>query len=421
MISLAKKKYKLSNLFKNIAKKIKKAFNKTDDDNAKENEKGEKSNLELVKGSRKKKLIIRIICYALIVAAIITVLVINSKTPTGLVEKIQNEYAARGKGEFPVNVYAKNAIDFVSNGDVSLLYNDTYLEIYNDNGKLVNAFSHGMFSPALKVSEARFIIFDRDRYTVKVYNYSTELYNLEFEKNVIAADISRDGTFAVVTTSDSYNNTVFVYNKKNESVFTWNCADGYITDIAVANDGKSIAVSILDAKAGSFVSQIYILEFDSSTPFYKTEYNAAITSLNSVNENYFLATGVDFAATVDWQGGQNEIMINGVIRYFDISFDGFSAIICGREDNEQSNSIIIIGDEGNVSNEFEYNATLNDIYITDTSVTLLSGSIVKIYELDGSFSDEFLSETKPNFAVLTKDEYPIVLDNSQMKLLSSQN
>ncbi len=401
--------------FKAYFKKVKRLFLEMFKGDDKEKGKENKTNLEIVKGSRKKKLIIRIVVYSIILVLIVTVLIINALTPTGLIEKIQNNYTASGKGEFPVNIYAQNPDDFISNGDVSFVLNGTYLELYNKNGKLVNAISHGMFNPVLEISEARMLLFDRDRYSVKVYNYSTELIERSFEKNVCSASIGRDGSFAVVTTSDTHNNTVSVYNKENEEVFTWNSAEYYVFDVAVSNKGDSIAVCLVNAKNGSFVSTVYILEYDSATPVWKHEFNTLVTTITSVNEKYFLLSGVDSAFSIEWEGGYSELDTNGVIRCYSTDFLGFSMVACGREDNEQSNSIFIIGEDGDVISDFEFTAPITDVCVNNEKCLILSSDTVYVFDLDGMKLDTFKTDTKPLFAAFTKDGEVLVVDNSQLK------
>ena len=58
------------------------------------------SKIEIIKGSRRRKRIIRIISYALIVTFIVTLLVVNSLSATGLVETLQNAYAKSGSGKY---------------------------------------------------------------------------------------------------------------------------------------------------------------------------------------------------------------------------------------------------------------------------------------------------------------------------------
>ncbi len=412
-----KKKNTLKRFFKNIKKISLETFKNDSNDIKSEN----KTNLELVKGNRKKKLTQRIVLYSIICAVIITVLVINFLTPTGLIEKMQNDYATSGNGEYPVNIYAQNPDEFISNGDVSLLLNGTYLEVYNKKGKLVNAASHGMFEPQIKVSQARFLLFDRDRYSVKIYNYSNELYERTFDKNIICADIGRDGTYAVVTTSDTHNNTVTVYNKKNDLVYTWNSADNYCIDVAVSDDGDSIAVCLVDALSGSYLSKVYILQYDSATPVWKGEFNTFLSSISSVNKEYFLITGVDSSYTVNWKGGYNEVDLSGEIRYYSVDFSGYSSFCYGREDNEYENNIVIIGEDGSKLSEFKVFAPVSDIDINETRVAVLSSDTVFVYDFEGSLLKTLKSDTKPLFVSLTSDNNVVVSDNTQLKLLVESN
>ncbi len=410
-----KKKSKISKYFRKLKLIFKELFSvkKSDDDTA------SKSNLEIVKGSRKRKRTVRIVFYALVLALIVTVIVVSALSPTGLIEKIQNSYVARGKGELPVNVYAQNPDEMVTNGDVISILNDTYLEVFNTNGKLINAFSHGMFNPCLETSEARFLLFDRDRYSVKVFNYSSELYSRTFDKNIYSADIGRNGTYAVVTTSDAYKNTVYVYNKSDEQIFCWNSAEYYVTDVVVANNGKSIGVCLVDASAGSFVSHVYILDYKSATPVYKVKFDTLVSSLSSVNQNYFVANGVDSVYVLNWEGSCSELDFNGVVRYFSTDVNGNSCFAVGREDNEQMNSIIIIGEEGSVLADFEFNAPISDVCVSTEKVLVLSNNSVFIYDTLGVLETELKSDTKPLFAVLNKNNEPLVIDNSQLKILKS--
>ena len=159
------------------------------------------SKLQLVNGTRKKRRIMRFIAYGIILAIIITLIVLNALSPTGLIEAIQNSYVSMGEGSYPISVYSSNATHYYNQNGMQCVLNGSFFELYNNNGKLIQAVSHGMSNPNLKMSEARYLLYDRGRYTVSVLNYSDELYSVEFDKAIVSADIGRDGTFAVVTDS----------------------------------------------------------------------------------------------------------------------------------------------------------------------------------------------------------------------------
>ncbi len=373
------------------------------------------SKLKVINGTRKRNRVIRFIVYGVILAIIIALIVINILTPTGIVEALQNSYNAMGEGTYPVSVYSSNAGSFYSWNGMQAFINDSFFELYNANGKLVQAASHGMSNPQLEVSEARYLLYDRDRYTAIVYNYADELYAVELEDTIMAADIGRDGTFAIVTDSKTYQSTVNVYNKNNESVFIWNSANYYVTDVAVADDGESIAVCLINSNGGVFESFVYILDFDGAEPVFQYKFNDIVSSLTSCGENYILANGFDRAYTVPWNSGAElDLKISGVVRCYDFEVNAASCIVAGREDNELINTVTVLNQFGAVSSTFEFNVTVTDVCINETSVALLTDNEVYVYDHFGKLVKSCESSVKGSFVGLTDEGEILVLDSSKL-------
>lgn len=393
----------------------KKSKSKTGKVNNKHNSSGneQKSGLELVNGSRKRRKRSRIIALSVAAAVILTVLIISWLTPTGLIEYIQNEYASSGNGDFPVIVYSTNPEYFGCHNDIITLTNDTFFEVYNTGGKLLQAVSHGMSNPQLEVSEARFMLFDRERYSISIFNYSNELYTAEFENTIITADIGRNGSYAVVTSSDVYKNSVFVYDKDNELKFTWNSANYYVTDVAVSDNGKNIALCLLNSNAGSFESFVYILDFKSATPKEKYSFNDIVSSISNYGD-YIFANGFDHAYSLKWDGGQTDLGVTGTVRCYDFDFQGNSCFVFGREDNEQINTIAVLNEDGKLTSTFQFNAAVEDISIADDFIAVLSPTECYLYDLKGNLKSSISSEYKGTFVGLSNDGEVLVSDNSKL-------
>lgn len=404
-IKLGKSKGDVSSAEDKSPKKTKKPT--ADNDNG-------KSGLEVINGSRKRRKIIRIVSLAVAAVLIITVLILNALTPTGLIEYMQNGYAAMGNGDYPISVYAVNASYFGCRNDTVSIVNDTYFELYNADGKLLQAVSHGMSNPVLEESEARFLLYDRERYSLNIYNYSAELYTAKFEKPIFAADIGRDGTYAVVTDSDTYKNTVSVYNKDNDLIFTWNSASYDILDVAVSQDGESIAVCLIDLDAGSFKSYIYILGFDNASPKYQQSFDDVVSSITSVGE-YILINGFDKAYTLSWTAGSLlDVGITGDIIAYDFKFGSNSCVAYGREDNKQVNTVAVTSEAGGVLTSFPFNAAVTDVAVNETNIAVLSPTKCYIYDFSGMLISEFSTDVKGLYVGLSDNGEIIVLDNSKL-------
>lgn len=413
-----KRKFKFSNLFKKTmsAKKETVGNIKPKKNNEKPSDDGEHtSKLKVINGTRKRRRIIRIIVYAFIAAIIITLIILNALTPTGLIEAIQNGYATWGEGKFPITVYSSNALDYNCRNGVIGIVNDSFFELYDDEGKLLQAVSHGMSDPVLETSEARFLLYDRDRYSLNIFNYSDKLYSTEYDKPIVAADIGRDGTYAVVTDSDTSKSTVFVYDKDNESVYKWSSANYYITDVAVSNDGEKIAVSLINSNGGIFESYIYVLDFDSAEPKYRFNFNDIVSSLTSCSESYLLVNGFDRAYSVPWNGGgELDLNVSGVVRHYDYELNGGSCLVFGREDNEQVNTVTVLNSKGDITATLEFNSNIYDVAVSETSVAVLSENEVFVYDRKGNLKNSYSLEKQANFVGISDDDQILVLENTEL-------
>ena len=203
----------------------------------------------------------------------------------------------------------------------------------------------------------------------------------------------------------------------NETVFKWNSAEYYITDVAVCDDGEKIAISLLHSVGGAFESYIYILdsEDNKSEPVSKFKFDGVVSSLTSVNEDYLIAGGFDNAYSVFWNGKDPiNLNISGVIHHFDYDDQGNSVIVFGREDNAQTNSVLTIKPNGKTHSVFSFNETVFDVCILENKVALLSDSKVLVYKKSGEMKGTYNSKLKGIFVGLCDDGKILVLDNSKL-------
>lgn len=369
---------------------------------------------EVVRGSRLIKFKRRIISYGIIALLILTIILIHILTPTGLVESFQNMVTTFGNASLPTTVYSQNSEQFLRYGDAVCALNDSFFEVYSKKGKLMQAVSHGMSDPVLEASEARFLLYDRSRYGISIYNYSSELYQTTFEHNIISADISRSGAYAVVTDSDMYMNSVYVYNKNNKLVYTWNSAGSYVTDVAVSNNGKSIAVCLVNAKGGVYSSSVYVLDFNSASPKVKYDFDYLVSSVTTVNSKYILANGTDKAILLGIKSSSVSEIASLPVRYFTTATNGYSAVCFGRSNNERDNTVTVISKKGETVSTIKADYIVSSISLGDDYIAIHSEKTVIAYDFKGNQIGKITSDTKPLFVAAVSDKYVLALDNTKL-------
>ncbi len=379
-----------------------------------------KANMKVVKGNKLKIKLRRIKIMAASVLVILALIIVSFALPTGIFEFITNRFASIGRGRsYPHNNTTNGSLVSVVQGNgYYVTVTSGNIDGYNNNGKVLFSYQHGYTYPVVKASSERFVLFSQGDKNYSVYNLSKELYSGIADNNILAMAISRDGTYAVATTSDSYSSQVTVYNKNNKQIYKWMCADYIINNVAISPDGNRIAVSVFNSKAGEYVSRIYVLDYDSATPINLFEYEGQLVlSLeNSANNNFYAVfeNGVTF---YKWRNLESTSITNNKKVFFMRRNKGFSVAVTGIEANKTENEIFVLKGNGKQKTSFNFSDEIVDIAIRGKYIYILSHRKIYIYNVKG----EFLDSASCDFGVkrivpITKFSIATLTDNSINKI-----
>ena len=218
----------------------------------------------LVGGKSKRKTVFSLIV-AVAVVLFIAYTIVTIIHPIGLTEYLSSSYKITGNGKgYPIDMGSEDIITTEKTGSYFYVLNQSDLHCYNLSGKTVSKIHHGLAKPVLSISETRSLIYGQGEKLLKIYNFDDEILNLQFEKEILCADIADNGNFAVATYADSYDSVVKVFNKKNETVYEWYSATGIVNDVTLINDGKKLLVSTFTADNGVINSKLHLLNFKSA-------------------------------------------------------------------------------------------------------------------------------------------------------------
>ncbi len=315
-------------------------------------------------------------------------LILSAVLPVGLYENLVNTTALMGHGNYPIDILGDSVINTVSNSGYYYVLTDVGISAYSSNGKIALNEMHGFSNPVLSVSDTRAVVYDQGGNSLYVYNLGGKIFSLETENEIITANISRDGCFAVATHSDSYTSVVYVYNKSFKNIFTWNSAKDIVNNVLVNPSGDRLAVSTVNASAGQYTSKMLILNFESADPLYTLELDNAIAlSLINTGKGISVVTA-DKYKFVHWSKfSTNEITSSGEINLVRNSAKGL-LLVFNRANDRSDNNVVLISNKGVKSKEFKINNTITDIqyangriyYISDTTINILdSGGAVLRY------------------------------------------
>ena len=342
------------------------------------------SSVKVVKGGKLVRMRrIRILAATIAVIALICI-VLDFILPAGLVEGIVNFTAKFGGGSYPISVYGSDILDTKYSSTGCFMLTDTKLTAMNDSGKEILSVNHGFSNPYLVTSETRALIFDQGGNELCVYNLKEKKNDLVTKNKIVNASIGRDGTFAVVTHSDSYAATVTVYDIDSNVIYEWNAAKDLISSVAVAPSGKEIAVGTVYVENGQYKTSVQILEFDSANAKFTTDLNGQLPLMLDSNNKGVSVISENAYNFIRWnKNDKTEIKSEYSIDKFRKS-SGRILLSLNHKGNKSENIIMLLDTKGNKICEFKYNGNITDIAPYGNHIYCLTDNNIIILDKEGN-------------------------------------
>lgn len=146
---------------------------------------------------------------------------------------------------------------------------DTGFVYVDSQGEKVYSEQHGFARPIMKTSSDMAIVYDLDSTGFSIYSTVNEEYSSDAEDKILLADISADGSYALVTECNGYNAKLIAYSPEHQKKFAYSFSDYYITSMALSSNADSAVVTGISADEGVSVSAVYILDFTKEEPVAK--------------------------------------------------------------------------------------------------------------------------------------------------------
>lgn len=377
-----------------------------------------KNKIRVIRGNRNK--IIKKRWYVTLTAVSLTavIILISILTPTGIFESITNIATSVKIGNgYEINLSGGTVNKVIPKNNHYFVLSSTDYKCFNNNGKEIFSYQHGFENPMVVNGSARTLLFDLSGTKFNIYNLNRIVYSGSTQKEILTADIARNGNFAVATLSDSYTSQVTVYNKKGTPIYEWYCSELIINNIALSSNGKKLAVSAISASGGKFVSKLYILEFNSATPVTMFEYNELLLNIEKVGNSGFACIFEKSCAFFNWQSLKNNNYSSEEEILFSQSYNSSLMLITGRSGDKRLNYVKIFNKNGIITNEFVFDGVLDSVTLKGNYISFLSENNLFLYYLKGQLISKKPCEFGVSFAIpISRRQTALISDNNINKL-----
>ena len=274
------------------------------------------------------------------------------------------------------------------------------LVVYSGGGNRLRSIQHGYARPALSAGNSRFCIYSRAGYELRVESRSRTLSTQTFDRPILLAEMSPNGSLAVVTDSSRYMAELTIYDPAFRFRYAWNPTEkeGLPSRIAFAADNKRFAVACLTAENGSLTSNIFLLDTRSDQVTARiTASGGQVLQMHWLTADKLLVIYDHMAAVYDPATGEQKAVFSyGGEQLVSASVCGQNAaLLFGPELADSPARLAVLDPQMQLLADARVPAPARGVVCTRTAAYILRESSVAAYTLAGEADWEAALDAPP--------------------------
>ncbi|MGN0519255.1 MAG: DUF5711 family protein [Candidatus Fimenecus sp.] len=274
------------------------------------------------------------------------------------------------------------SVQFIGS-DLFVLGDDATFVLDNTARKL-GYTQHTFSNPVSYTAGGRVLLLDVGETSVRVLSKTKILYEENFPHKLLTGAIGKDGTVAIASRGENSQSMLTVYNKNHKEVFVWNCASENIVAVAVSDNGKRAAVSVIGAQNGELYCKVHLFDFSYSEPIASFAYTDTVSGLQFLSGNRLLVYGKNVFTVIDGTEKvlEEDLSLNTLSRvYTDDS--RFTVAALSKYGSSASKIIKGYDRKGNVLFETELPESVKGVSCNGTYVSVLTDNFLYSYNHKG--------------------------------------
>ncbi len=317
--------------------------------------------------------------------------------------------------------------DVINNGnftriDTNLVYaSDTKFATLNSYGSTIYSYPQSFTSPALsKAADCDLsIVYNLGGKEFSINDLDETIYTGEAQDNILVADISKSGVYAIVTVKDGYLSKLYVYSKDHKQIYAYSFADFYITCVSLDSKGKTAVLSGISAHDGSQLSCVYLLDFKKEEPVvYEEIHENILYYVEHLNNNYCCIIGEKACYTLNarTKSLKTTNYDGKTLTAFDVNTDTNTfTLSLSRSGDGRMCDVFSFSTSGALKNEFSTDLMIRSLSTYKNRVAALTTDTLYLYTKDGHELSETTAGLAPHSAVLYSVNDAYILGASEIR------
>ncbi len=192
------------------------------------------------------------------------------------------------------------------------------LKLYNNSGKEEKKLSVEISTPIFN-SQGRYLVVAENK-GQKIYCITDKdiAWEQTVEGNISQIHVSQNGYVAITIVDTTYKTIIAVYNEKGELQFNQYLSTTRVSDVAISNDNKYLAMAEIDTSGIVIESKIEVISIEkaktepnnSKIATYTFENNELITNIEYQDKGRLICMSKDKITKISLEGEKEELANN---------------------------------------------------------------------------------------------------------------
>ncbi len=298
-----------------------------------------------------------------------------------LVEQMQSSKAS---DQFPITLPSSNTYQMIPVSGKLVLLTDTHLYVYNNKGKQLASFQHGMSHPRCVANDSRAAVFERGGKQIDLLTLNTLKSSSHATENpIFDVALSDDAKLCVIENSARFVSELIVYNSQSEEIYRWSSQNLLLG--ATFNGNNDLAAFSASSSSGQIQSEIFLLNLNKEEAVSAGVFSDnLLLSIDAKKDGHIIAVGDRAAISLDRQGKQVAAYTypNEGISYFDNSAEQL-LLILGDFTKYKSNQIVVTNVLLETLGTYTSSSKVLDWAVSDQAAAVLFANQLVQFAADG--------------------------------------
>lgn len=289
-------------------------------------------------------------------------------------------------GDFPYTLDSSDKVSVQKQGSRLAVLTSSSVSVLDPGDANVEFTAvHGYANPIMKVSDSYLVTFDQGGKKLRLDYSGENLYEINSKTSVLCADVADNGNVAYATTSEEKRSDVYILSKTQDEKLKYSVSYGFVTNIAVSDNGKKVAFLAMNSQDAKLMSKLYLMNAGDSEPYAEFDVSGSTILDIEFDSNKLFVIGNDFLSVVSGddmksvikQGSMNTVC-------FDYMPSGELVLAYNTYNNSTSNSIVRVSSSGSVKSTISVDGTIKDISCSSSEVSVLFSDNIVTYKLSSA-------------------------------------